>query len=195
MIMEAMNFVGIILEARKAGWRFPDWVQVNDSCPNIQHLDDELAIIKLLEVFTPLKREGIVIDLKTNIKMKNSVIKEIEIRHLCNILTVSNTLKWGDPDVGINWEKLLWWRKTSPLAKFGGGAVSGRVLRPLVFAKVKSIRHDGIDLPLKVSGGIFTKKDVRTVKEIGGNAIEISAIFSVRPWRLRGVVKEAEKLF
>ncbi|MFA4999735.1 MAG: hypothetical protein WC545_00005 [Patescibacteria group bacterium] len=197
MIQETRDFVEVMqnLVAHK-NFQAPIWLQINLSCPNTEHQTDDLIekAEGLLQLFWVLREKyNILVDLKVNIFCPNELIGRIWERNFCDIITISNTIKWGSP--GINWKKEFWWRRSSPLAKYGGGALSGRKIFPLVIKKIRSVRRAGIDIPLKVSGGIMSKKAVWQVKAAGGDAIEIATVISLRPWRLAGIAREAEKIF
>ena len=175
----------------------PDfWVQINLSCPNTLHDPIRFASLteRILDTFWALRElYGLKLDLKINPYMPNAIIEHVWKNNLCDMITLSNTIKWGS--YGINWYKLFWWRRTSPLEALGGGGLSGRPIFRLIIAKLESIRYQRINIPIKVSGGIMSKRDIRRAKKAGADAIEIATAISLRPWRLAGMIKEAERVF
>lgn len=176
------------------------WVQFNLSCPNTEHQTDDLAewAEKLLRIFWVLKEKySIVIDLKINIFMPIDTIKYIWDNQLCDMITVSNTVKWGSP--GVNWKRLFWWRFwcgwRSPLKRLGGGGLSGAPLFRPVLKRVSEIRRAIIDIPIRFGGGVMSKENVQLIKNAGGNCMEFATVISLRPWRVKGIIREAEKIF
>ncbi len=176
----------------------PIWIQINVSCPNTEPENHQLVldnVTEILKQFQYLRSYLLVIDLKVNLLMPNKVIKEIWQKGLCDLITISNTIKYGTEGFGINWKKLFWWRKTSPLAKFGGGGLSGKPLFKPLCEKIMSVRRDCIQIPIKAGGGIFSVSNIRTLRAYGANAIELGTVISLRPWRIRRMVEEAKRLF
>lgn len=199
MIMETKNFRDeLIRDMYQRCFHSPIWIQVNISCPNTKqdhkiltsHTAEILGLLQILR--TEL---NMVIDLKINLLMPDEVIEEIWRKKLCDLITISNTIKYGTTGLGIPWNKLFWWRKSSPLASLGGGGLSGKPLFESVCRKIMQIRKTGISMPIKASGGIFSVKDVRTIKACGADAIEFATVISLRPWRVAEMVKEAKKIF
>jgi dihydroorotate dehydrogenase len=181
-----------------ASFRSPIWVQINQSCPNTMKNNNQiLAHTKeILGVLQPLRTKyGLVLDLKINFLAPNAVIADICENDLCDIITVSNAIKFGAQYCFIPWKRLFWWRRTSPLARFGGGALSGRPLFKEVRAKVISLHRHGIKTPIKASGGIFSVKDVKKMKLAGASAIEFATVASLRPWRVEAIINEAQRIF
>lgn len=204
MLWETRQFRNKLIEALSAAsYHFsvlqsPIWVQVNQSCPNTAK-DDAEILAHTKEILRPLqslrKQHGLVLDLKINYLVSNEVIAELCKNDLIDMITISNTIKFGNQESGIPWKRLFWWRKTSPLAEFGGGALSGKPLLKAVASKIFSLRLDGIKIPIKASGGIFCAQDVRTMKINGADAIEFATVASLRPWRVDEIVEEAERIF
>jgi len=57
------------------------------------------------------------------------------------------------------------------------------------------LRLEGVRMPIKASGGITSVKRVRLMKTAGADAIEIATVLIVRPWRVKAILKCAEKIF
>jgi dihydroorotate dehydrogenase len=167
-------------------------IQFNKSCPNTGHDTTELEpeTIQELEIFKLFK---IPVDLKVNVLFSTDLLKIISDQKLCEVITVSNTIPYGTCEKYINWKKLFG-RSDSPL-KYEGGGLSGKVIFPIVIDKIKEMRAADITLPIKGGGGIMCKNDVQKMYDAGVNAFEIATVAMIRPWRVRGIVKKAEKLF
>lgn len=204
MLREVLGFRDRLIKAiNRNGFISPFWVQVNISCPNTDqdHQESVAATTKILEMLQPLRNEyGLVIDLKINLLMPNTTIKKLWEKDLFDLITISNTLKYKTEGFGIRWKRLFWWRKTSPLAKFGGGGLSGKPLFNALCDKILSLRRENIcrgNLPLRIkaSGGIMSARNARTIKACGADAIEFATVISLRPWRIYRLVKVAKKIF
>ena len=192
---EASLYVQLVLERMKY-FSAPFWQQVNISCPNVKHNTAELAkeAIELLKIFSPLRQAGIVIDLKINVLMSDETVKEIEGSSLCDILTISNTIPFGTPGLGIDWNKLFKNGK-SPLAHLGGGGLSGAPILPVVLRRISELRKSGVKMFIKGSGGILHWTDVDRMKDAGADAIEIATALAIRPWRVKSIIERAEEIF
>ncbi|MFA5109572.1 MAG: hypothetical protein WC458_03440 [Patescibacteria group bacterium] len=198
MLYETDSFRYWLLKAIDGGgFRSPFWIQLNVSCPNTEQNYQELSgTMRILKTLKSLREElNLVVDLKINLLMPNTAIKKIWEENLCDLITISNTLKYGTVGFGLNWKKLFWWRKDSPLKKFGGGGLSGKPLFDAVCKKIVSLRQENIHVPIKASGGICSKERIRIIKICGADAIEFATVISLRPWRIYGMVKEARKIF
>ena len=204
MMWETRSFRDAIIEAiKQSAFRSPIWIQVNLSCPNTDQ--DQKVLIDsatdILEILDSLRTEyGLVIDLKVNLLMPNAVIKRLWELNLCDLMTISNTIKFGTPVLGIEWNRLFWWRRTSPLASLGGGGLSGKPLFDVLCHKISSLRQENIRrgsvaLRLKASGGICSVNRIKVIRAYGADAIEFATAISLRPWNVPGMVKAAKKLF
>lgn len=198
-IEEARQFIALFKEELPK-FKAPVGIQVNVSCPNTGHKTDELAsgALEILELFSEL---GVPIDLKINTLFPIALLKEIERRRLCDVLTISNTIPYGSYPELINWRRFNAWyrlfgRARSPLAKYGGGGLSSKKAFPIVTARIKELRAAGLTLPIKGSGGIINPRHVELMRAAGADAgIEIALVTMVRPWQVGRVIKRANKIF
>lgn len=190
-IEEMKKFIELLAE-RLSVFKTSIGLQINLSCPNVQHNTQELASEALLMLQLASELD-IPLDLKVNIFLGNSLAKEISDSCLCDVLTVSNTIPYGTPNLGINWEKMF--GKESPLKKYGGGGLSGKPVLPLVLKKIEELRTAGVTMPIKGSGGILEPNDVYLMNKAGANAIEIGGGLILRPWRVKKIIERANFLF
>ncbi|MEI7451959.1 MAG: hypothetical protein WCK37_02000 [Candidatus Falkowbacteria bacterium] len=190
-LQETKDFVAL-LKYYLPGFKTKIGLQINISCPNTKHHTADLAgeALEVLRIASDLK---IPLDLKANALIGTETVREIEASGLCDILTISNTIPWGTPDVGIDWKKFS---KTgeSPLAEFGGGGLSGSDIFPLVLYKIQNLRFEGIKMPIKASGGISSPKKVRMIKKAGADFFEIGYVLMIRPLRVWWILRQAEKI-
>jgi len=192
-LKETENFVAL-LKKELPKFKASVGVQVNMSCPNTGHRTTDLALeaFATLELFSSL---NIPIDLKVNTLFDIALLKKIEDNKLCDIITVSNTIPYGTYDEKINWQHLLGC-SVSPLAKYGGGGLSGKIIFSLVAKKILEMRISGeIKMPIKGGGGIMTAERVNLMKFVGANAIEFATVSMLRPWRVKKIIKRANKIF
>ncbi|MFA5024455.1 MAG: hypothetical protein WC523_05900 [Patescibacteria group bacterium] len=189
---ETKKFV-VLFQKELPKFQAPVGIQVNMSCPNTGHRTDDLApeTFETLQLFAAL---GIPVDLKVNTLFDIALLKEIEESGLCDIITVSNTVPYGTYNNDINWRRLLG-RSTSPLEKYGGGGLSGKVIFPIVIQRIRRMRREGIKMPIKGSGGIMSRREVELMWAAGVNAIEFATVSMIRPWQIKKIVDRADKLF
>src|SRR5680860_159424 len=192
-LKEAKKFVDL-MRIYLPGFKAPVGIQVNLSCPNTEHLTSELSqeSINILKVFSIL---NIPVDLKINTLFSIKLLKEIEKKKLCDVITISNTIPYGTYKYDINWKKLLNSKK-SPLLKYGGGGLSGKEILPIVINRIKKVRESGITMPIKGSGGIMSERDVELMKFVAGvNGVEFATAAMIRPWRVKRIILKAEEIF
>lgn len=166
-------------------------LQINLSCPNINH--DPKKLID--ETFKILDAAGI---LKIPLIPKYSIasapinaILELNNCPNCDAICVSNSIPFGWP--GIDWNK-IYGNRVSPLVNFGGGGLSGKELRPLVCRWIRDLREAGFTKPINGGGGILQIADVDHYHSAGASSIFLGSVAILRPWRVRGIIKYANKL-
>ena len=57
------------------------------------------------------------------------------------------------------------------------------------------MRYAGIKTSIKGGGGIMSSDDADRMKAAGANAIEFATVAMLRPWRIKKIIKRAEKIF
>jgi len=196
-IMEMRRFVNL-LEKYLPSFGSAIGLQINLSCPNTQHCTADLLneALELLKIAGVLK---IPVDIKVNVFAPIDLIKRLEDQDICDCVTCSNTIKFGEHP-GIEWKALAGWkrifgRRCSPLEKYGGGGYSGKWLAPIVADWMRQARKQGVMLPLKFCGGILGPAGVLRAKNSGANAVEVGSIAILRPWRVKGTIKYADSIF
>lgn len=191
-LIESSNFKQLFKENLPL-FKAPVGVELNVSCPNTDHdpRDLEKEVISTLKKFAELE---IPISLKVNVFFDTDLLKKIAEEKLCDVITVSNTIPFGAAPLRIKWKKLFWLGR-SPLKKYGGGGLSGKVILPLVLDKIKLLRLSGINIPIKGGGGIMHPDDVNKMKTAGASAIEFATVAMLRPWRVKKIIERANEIF
>lgn len=174
----------------KDGFRAPFGLQINLSCPNAGHNPCELIgeSAKVLEIVGAL---GVPIMPKYSVASAPiQAILELDNNPDCHAICVSNAIPFGWPE--INWQK-AWGSDKSPLAKLGGGGLSGKVLRPLVCDWIKRLRNAGFTKPINGGGGIMRPNDVEHYRDAGASSVFIGSV-AMYPWRVKKIIGRANSL-
>lgn len=169
----------------------PVGLQVNVSCPNTGHDPNQLLVdaATTLDFLAPI---GIPLVPKVNVLAPIGAVLQIGEHPACDAISVSNTLPWGALPERIPWRKLFGTDR-SPLARYGGGGLSGKLLLPLVIQWIRVARQRGFEKPIMGGGGILTPSGALRVLDAGASAIEIGAVSILRPWRVRSIIREARR--
>src|SRR3990167_1365830 len=89
----------------------------------------------------------------------------------CDAVSVANTIPWGKLPERIDWVGLFG-TDVSPLAKFGGGGLSGWPLLPIVAETISEARKLGVKKPTIAGGGIFSIQAADKLIAAGASAIK-----------------------
>ncbi len=166
-------------------------LQINFSCPNVgldtSHLLDEVS-----QVLDESQKLGIGTMIKLNALVPVSAAQLMAAHSGCDAIVMSNTIPWGQLAHRIDW-KGLFGSDVSPLAKYGGGGLSGTPLLPIVADWIILARQRGITKPIVGGGGVLSKRDADTLLNSGANAIELGSVSILRPWRVRGIIRHVNQ--
>jgi dihydroorotate dehydrogenase (NAD+) catalytic subunit len=174
----------VLLLERHLPFSAPVGLQLNFSCPNVG-LDPQKLVNEILEGLDLASVLDIPLVPKVNVSFPTDVILSLQDHADLDAISVSNTIPWGHSL--INWQKLFG-TTTSPLARFGGGGLSGKPLLPLVLPWIRMLRMTGFEKPIIGGGGILSKADADQMVNAGADAVELGSVSMLRPWRLRGIV-------
>jgi dihydroorotate dehydrogenase len=163
-------------------------LQINLSCPNVG-LDTSHLVHESQGILDAAAAHlGCPIMLKLNALVSAEAACEMASHDACDAVVVSNTIPWGQlPDM-IDWAGLFG-KGPSPLAKFGGGGLSGKPLLPIVRRWIKDVRLLGLKKPIIAGGGILEARDAGTMMGVGADAIELGSVSILRPWRVQGIIE------
>lgn len=175
-------------------FKAPFFLQVNFTCPNIgadigysdDKIDEMTEILKILNEVVPVQP-------KFNVLMPMDALKRLNRKFRIETLCISNSIPWGALPDKIDWKK-LWGSEKSPLEHLGGGAMSGKHLRPLVEEWIKGVHVAGMHkIIILAGGGILHPDDVGRLFCAGADAVFIGSAAFLRPWRVGSIVKSAQK--
>lgn len=184
-IEELQRFVHLFQTYRRS-FITPIGLQMNYSCPNTGH--DTRELIEEVEVgLTEASQLGIPLIPKFNILLSTADAVRIGAHPACDGVCISNTIPWGACPKKIDWESLFG-TKESPLARYGGGGLSGKPLFPLVLDWVTRARKAGFTKHLNAGGGILSKNDAIRMLHAGADSISLGSVAFLRPWRVKGII-------
>lgn len=184
-IAELMHFVELL--SRHLPFKAPVGLQLNFSCPNVG-LDPQKLIDEMKESLDIASTLDIPLVPKINAVFPQEVAFLLEVHSAFDALCVSNTIPWGQLPNKIPWKELFG-SDTSPLAKYGGGGLSGAPLLPIVTKWIGHLRESGFEKPIIGGGGILSVEDADRMIEAGANAVELGSVAMLRPWRVRSIVR------
>ena len=183
---QQLNSLVEILRIYRQDFKAEFGLEINYSCPNVGLDQTEL----LSEVAADLEigaKLGIPLVPNFNAALPVEAAVEIAKHPACDAISCANTLPYGTFPDFINWQKLF--GKKSPLAKFGGGGLSGWPLLPIVQAWVWCAKKHGITKPIIAGGGVLCIEAARQLIDAGASAIKLGTVCILRPWRVNGIIE------
>lgn len=189
-LMELFEFVGLLQQYLP--FRAPVGLQINFSCPNVG-LDPKALVGEMTDALDVASVLGVPLVPKINATFPIETVLPLKNHPACDAISVSNTIPWGKLPERIDW-KALFDTDVSPLAKYGGGGLSGAPLLPIVRDYIRDLRRAGFDQPIIGGGGILSADDAQSVLEAGASAIELGSIAMLRPWRVRSTILRVHDL-
>lgn len=167
-------------------FRAPVGLQMNYSCPNAGS-HPEAVVAEIHEDLSHAARLGVPLMPKFNVLTPIGVVRDVSRHPACDGICVSNTIPWGQRTDRIDWKGLFGFDR-SPLARYGGGGLSGKVLLPFLLEWLEQAR-DVIEKPVSAGGGILSFRDARAVLARGADSIFLGSIAFLRPWRVRKIIQ------
>lgn len=79
----------------------------------------------------------------------------------------------------------------SPFEKFGGGALSGKIIQPYTWKFIKELKKI-TDSPI-IGCSIWEYDDIKKLYDLGASAISFGSIFLRYPWKPTQFVRRLEK--
>jgi len=186
--LQEIEDVGRLLAAYRRQFDASFGIQLNLTCAAagvcneclIQEAPDMLDILGYLLPDMPLMP-------KLSVVTPPELIMPIAAHRNCHAICISNSVPWGSLSDKIDWQSMFIGSK-SPLEIYGGGALSGAPLFPLVIEWILRARAIGVKLPINAGGGIMSIDDARALIEAGADSISLGSIALLRPWRVKKIV-------
>jgi dihydroorotate dehydrogenase (NAD+) catalytic subunit len=154
-------------------------IELNLSCPSVRKMPDAGFIVAACREVKKVSRHPLFAKLSVAQDYKQ-FIRELE--------------RIGVEAININsvpWE-VIFPKKKSPLARFGGGGVSGKVTQPIVWPFIMDIVRQ-TRIPV-IGSAIWDYGDMAAVRRMGAKAVSFGSVFMPYPWRPASFVKkEMEK--
>jgi dihydroorotate dehydrogenase len=184
--LEELELFVKILKPTLSKFRAPIGLQINYSCPNVGlHLDELLN--EVCEGLALASDLGIPIMPKFNVMLPPEAALKVAAHPGCDGICISNTIPWGQLSDKINW-KDLFGSEISPLARYGGGGLSGKPLLPLLLRWLEDARRLGLTKPINAGGGILSFGDAKEVLQLA-DSIFLGSVAFLRPWRVAGIIR------
>lgn len=173
-------------------------LEINITCPNVD-LDLTLLVREVENALDIVAAElDIPIRIKINVETSPEAAANIASHPQCDALCVGNTVKFGHLPEQIDWVGMFGTADPakSPLAKYGGGGLSGPPLFTVLDEWLWEFRKLDQATPISACGGIFRARDALWLLEFrGANAIELGTVATLRPWRVQRIIRAVNTYF
>jgi dihydroorotate dehydrogenase len=189
---ETKNILGALHPWFSTPWQGQDarlhiGLQINFSCPNAG-LDPNHLVTEITRVLDLSQHLNVPTMIKLNALVSVDTAHLMSAHPGCDAIVMSNTIPWGQLSDRIDW-KGLFGSDISPLAKYGGGGLSGSPLLPIVTDWIRAARVKGFGKPIVGGGGILSKEDAGMMLDAGADAVELGSVSFLRPWRVQGIIR------
>jgi dihydroorotate dehydrogenase len=179
-----------VLHERKSEMGVSFGLELDFSWPDDAFDQNELSD-EIREAIVQASVLDIPLVVKISILMAPDIASDILTLEKCDAISLSNSIPWNAfPDDA---KKIFFRSKTSPLARFGDGRISGKYLLHLTAEWVKQFRRGGSRKPILADGGILRARDVQEMQEAGVTAIILCSIYDLRPWNILNVIRQIKK--
>lgn len=155
-------------------------IEFNASCPNS---DQELMsnVEKVIEVVRQIRKNSDhPLILKLSIHQDYLQIAK-ETENLVEAISI-NSVPW----------RVIFPNQKSPLAKLGGGGVSGKIAQNYTWKMVKEL-SENTKTPV-IGPGVWEYADIQRLRDLGAKAISFGSIFMKYPWRPTAFVKKESEI-
>ncbi|MBU4142778.1 hypothetical protein KJ590_02130 [Patescibacteria group bacterium] len=152
-------------------------VEVNPKCPNIQlspYWQCCEAIVRNCREFAKELRHPLFLKLTVE-----DVVEQI-------LPKLEGTVEAVDVN-SVRWKKIFP-TKISPLARVGGGAVSGKITQPIVWPFIARAACAS-SIPV-IASAIWDFEDLAKARALGAKAIGFGSVFMLHPWRPTSFIKK-----
>lgn len=151
-------------------------IELNASCPNVMHCEAD-AVKHVCAIANALRESGHPLIVKVGYDQPYTAIAQT-LEGIADAIHAINAVPW----------RLVFPHKPSPLARLGGGGVSGEPIRPFVREAIQNLRR-ATQLPIIAGGGIYTLDDLQELWQLGARAFSIGTLFLRAPWKPNQLVR------
>ncbi len=158
-------------------------VELNLSCPNRERMPDAEFIIEACREVKKVSCHPIFAKLSV-VQEYKQFIRELE-RIGIEVIDI-NSVPW----------KIIFPKKKSPLARFGGGGVSGKAVQKFTWTYGWHLANHTKKITI-IFPSVWGKNDLKRLREnYGAKAFSFGSVFMLYPWRPTSFVKkELERTF
>ncbi|MCC6563786.1 hypothetical protein IT087_02750 [Candidatus Uhrbacteria bacterium] len=193
-----------LLATKLSGFNTLIGLQVNFSCPNVDHGQkpdghQESLIYEVgstLDILAAALPQVPLVP-KFSVELHPAIAVKIAQHPALDALVVSNTVPWLKFKDRIDWQGIFG-TDQSPLKDLegpGGGGLSGTPIFPLMLEWVGQARQAGLKKPIIACGGILSPDDVRMVADAGASGIEVGSASILCPWNVQSIIDEGRRRF
>ncbi len=150
-------------------------IEINISCPNHTTPSTDMVEESLTVMRSVLPPDGYAFILKVGYDVDLQLLEELS--GLYDYLHGINSVPWN----------VVFPNRPSPLAKFGGGGVSGPVIYPFAVDFVKRLTDAGYDKPIIAGGGINSVEAAEKLYDLGASAVALGTAVHTNPSLARRV--------
>jgi dihydroorotate dehydrogenase len=166
---EAIEMAGVLSTLQVCG------IEVNPSCPNVAHYAGAVDLVNAVVANT---HHPVIV------KLGYTSYKEIcpQLDGKVAAFDLINAVPWGH----------IFGSQPSPLAHFGGGAISGD---PIIIHSRDALEwgKKNLKTPIISGGGINTYEEAMARFNMGADAISFGTLFLRRPWRPNRIVARCKE--
>jgi len=188
-LRETRKFVELIQVYRR-DFRTAFGIEFNATCPNLKKADPLEVVAEAHDELEILALANVPISAKLNLLVTPKAAAEIAAH--CDALCITNAIPFGALSDDIDWVRYFGTSdpKCSPLAKYGGGALSGPPLLSLVCLWVYEFRSvHNAEFPINAGGGVSHVWDAMFLLEAGATSIFLGTVGMLRPWRVQPIIQ------
>lgn len=156
-------------------------IELNASCPNVAHCEAD-AVHHVYSIACALRASGHPLIVKVGYDQPYGTIAQA-VEGVADAIHAINAVPW----------RLVYPDRPSPLARLGGGGVSGEPIRPFVREAVRRLKET-TRLPIIAGGGIYTLQDLQELWTLGARAFSIGTLFLRAPWMPNRLVRAWRQL-
>ncbi len=150
-------------------------IEFNASCPNT-----DPALLKNAEM---------VVGVCQAIKEETDLPLLLKLSYVQPYIEIAKALEGRVEAIDINsvpWD-IIFPDRESPLARYGGGGVSGRIAQPFTWKMVSELSRN-TNIPV-IGSSIWEYEDISRLRMLGVSAFHFGSVFLPYPWRPTKYVK------